>query len=645
MSLSQAATEFLTGRPAGVSAVSRSVAGLLTSWVENGFNCTVRRDSAGLPYELVAERAGRGLRLTQSFSYSGGVLTGMTGDTIPTVFREEVMGGQASVSGGWTADSVLSKYGRQVADICAANTTIGVTTMTHVPSNEKTRFSTYTRKSTPSANTLSELRIPNLSMTLDPDDQSLTVPIYIDSQVSSNSDFGATYLIAINLSQGGGSLGANFSQWTFGPNYLRQGWNLLKMRAADTVGLAAAGNLPLDCGRTVGGTGVDMSVPITFMSIQMTNMSGVNTYIDNPRRSTKAKPILVLGFDATSASTTDNIFIEQVAPLFAQYGAVGYVTFTHIYEAISAGSDTWARIAALQNNWGWEVLNHTWSHGGTEVGRNVTVTITWAAGTLATVTYPAAHSIPIGKRYKSRIIGSTPTSFNGVQELTATTTTQATFVTAEPTGGTATGTIKLYQFLAEVFNTDTTENRRLLGHELTDTSRLMRASGMGKAAHVVAYPNNSVPELTCLQAVCTDAGIAFGRSTRGGMVFVDEHGVDNPLHFGSWVFDSGTFATTTSQIIAKINAAISRGEHIWLYGHYIQDEATAGGTVNLEYPPGSNGNPAPPGGSLSGTGGWWYLGQLRRIFTECIGPAIAAGTLTPMSPSAWAARLGYRGNK
>ena len=104
MSLSQAATEFLTGRPAGVSAVSRS-AGLLTSWVENGFNCTVRRDSAGLPYELVAERAGRGIRLTQSFTYSGGVLVGMTGDTIPTVFRAEVMGGQAPVSGDVTVNS------------------------------------------------------------------------------------------------------------------------------------------------------------------------------------------------------------------------------------------------------------------------------------------------------------------------------------------------------------------------------------------------------------------------------------------------------------------------------------------------------------------------------------------------------------
>lgn len=538
------------------------------------------------------------------------------------------------------ADSVLSKYGRQVEDICAANKTIGVTTMTHVLSNERTRFSTYTRKATPTANTMSELRFPNLSMTLDPDDQSLTVPIYIDAQVSEFSTFGTPYFIAINLSQGGGSLGANYSQWGFGASFLRQGWNLLKMRAADSTGLASVGNLPFGVSRTVAGTGVDMSVPITYMSIQMTNMNGVNTYIDNPRRSAKAKPLLVLGFDANGSSATDNIFVDQVAPLFAQYGCVGYCTFTHVYEAVSAGGSSWLRMSALQNDFGWEMLNHTWSHGGTEVGRTSTITITWAAG-VATVTYPAAHSIPIGKRYRSRIIGSTPTSFNGIQELTATTTTQATFTTAEAASGTATGTITLYQFLAEVFNSDTTENRRLLGHELTDTSKLMRGAGMGKAAHIVAYPNNSVPELNCLQAVCADAGIAFGRSTRGGMVFVDEMGVDNPLHFGSWVWDSGSFATTTSQIITKVNAAVERGEHIWLYGHYIQDEATAGGPVDLEYPPGSGGNPAPPGGSLSGAGGWWYLGQLRRLFTECIGPHIAAGRLEPVSASQWAQRLGY----
>lgn len=413
------------------------------------------------------------------------------------------------------------------------------------------------------------------------------------------------------------------------------------MRAADTVGAASTGNLPFGLGRTVGGTGVNMAVPITYMSIQMTNMSGVNTYIDNPRRSAKAKTTMVLGFDANGADASDNIFVEKVAPLFAQHGCVGYCTFTNIYEAVSAGGDSWQRLVTLQSVYGWTHLNHTWSHGATEVGREATVTITWTAGTLATVTFSAAHNIPIGKRFKCRISGATPASFNGLQDVTCTTTTQITFPTAEAAGGTATGTITLFTYLAEVFYTDTPENRRLLAHELTDNALSMRAAGMGKAAHMIAYPNNSVPELGLLQAVCADAGIYFGRSTRGGMVFVDEMGIDNPLHFGSWVWDSGSFATTTSQIIAKVNAAVERGEPIWLYGHYIQDEATAGGSVDLEYPPGSGGNPAPPSGSLSGTGGWWYLGQLRRLFDECIGPHIAAGRLEPVSAAQFAMRMGF----
>lgn len=547
-----------------------------------------------------------------------------------------------SGAGNPAADSVLTKYGRQVADIVSPATTVGVTTMTHAPSNERTRFSAFTRKATPSANTMSELRFPNLSMTLDPDDQSLTIPIYIDAQVSEKTQLGALFFIAVNLSQGGGSLGANFSQWQFGASYLRQGWNLLKMRAADSVGGATSGNLPFGLGRAANaGTGVNMAAPITYMSIQMTNMSGVNTYIDNPRRSAKAKTTMVLGFDANGADANDNIFVEKVAPLFARFGFKGYCTFTNIYEAISAGGASWQRLVTLQNQFGWEHVNHTWSHGATEVGREATVTITWTAGTLATVTFSAAHNIPIGKRFKARLIGATPASFNGLQDMTATTTTQVTFPTAEATGGTATGTITLFTYLAEVFYINDAETRRLLAHELTDNALLMRGAGMGKAANFVAYPNNSVPELNALQAVCTEAGIAFGRSTRGGMIFVDEMGIDNPLHFGSFVWDSGSFATTTSFIIAKINAAVERGEPIWLYGHYIQDEATVGGPVDLEYPPGSGGNPPPPGGSLSGTGGWWYLGQLERIFTECIGPHVAAGRIEPMTLSQFAQRMGY----
>lgn len=538
------------------------------------------------------------------------------------------------------ADSVLTKYGRQADDILSPTTTIGVTTMTHVLSNERTRFNTFTRKCTPTANTLSELRFPNRNIVLDPDDKSLTIPVYIDAPISEKTDFGALPLIAINLSAGGGSLGSHFDQWSFGANGLRQGWNLLKMRHADTVGAASTGNNAFGVGRSRTGTGVDLGATVTYMSIQMTNMSGINVYLDNPRRSAMAKTTMVLGFDSNGSAAADNIFVEKVAPLFQRYGFVGYCTFTHIYEQISAGSSSWQRMKTLQNQFGWEHINHTWSHGATEVGRELTVTITWAAG-VATVTYPSAHNIPIGKRYRTRMIGSGTASFNGHQEMTCTTTTQATFTTAEAGSGTATGTIRLYQFLGEVFNTDTPENRRLLGHELTDTAKLMRGAGMGQAAHLLAYPNNSVPELTLLEAVCAEAGIAFGRSTRGGMVMVDEFGIDNPLHFGSFVWDSGAFATTTSFIIAKVNAAVERGEPIWLYGHYIQDEELLGVPVDLEFPPGAGGNPAPPGGSLSGTGGWWYLGQLKRLFAECIGPHIAAGRIEPMSPSQFAARMGY----
>ena len=580
------------------------------------------------------------MTVTTNYLVTGNGITGSTANAV-----------QALVSGAGNyaipADSVLTKYGRQVADICASGITIGVTTCNHVLSNERTRFATFTRKATPTANTLSELRFPNLAMVLDPDDLSLTVPVYIDAHVWESTDFGAPPFIAINLSQGGGSLGANFSQWQFGASFIRQGWNLLKMRAADDIGTpSSGGNHAFGVARTVGGTGVNMAATITYMSIQMTNMNGINVYIDNPRRSAKAKTTMVLGFDSNGSAADDNIFVEKVAPLFAQYGFKGYCTFTHIYEAISAGSSGWQRLVRLQNDFGWEHINHTFSHGATEVGRNAMVTISWAGG-VATVTYPSAHSIPIGKRYRSRIVGSTPTGFNGHQDMTCTTTTQATFATAEAGSGTATGTIRLYQFLAEVLNTDTTENRRLLAHELTDTARLMRGAGMGQAAHMLAYPNNSVPELGLLQAVCADAGIAFGRSTRGGMVMVDEMGIDNPLHIGSWAFESSASVYTTQTMLKrKVQGAIGRGECVIFYGHFILDETapanSAHAGANLDFPPGQSGNPAPPAvGVTNADGGWWYLGQLQRLFTECIGPHVAAGRIEPMSPSQFAARMGY----
>lgn len=94
MTVHQSATEFLTGLPAGVSAVSRGAGGLLSSWIENGFSCSVLRDGAGRPVLLTAERAGRGTRYQQTFSWTdSGALDTMGGATIPTVLMSELMSG------------------------------------------------------------------------------------------------------------------------------------------------------------------------------------------------------------------------------------------------------------------------------------------------------------------------------------------------------------------------------------------------------------------------------------------------------------------------------------------------------------------------------------------------------------------------
>ena len=589
-----------------------------------------KKTGDSIPVVLSVAVTHPGITPAQLAMDASGSVTGITGPLGTEVLSINV-----------PADKVLSKYGRTAADICLATQTVGTTTCNHVLTNEKTRFSTYTRKATPTANTQSELRFPGLSITADPDDLSLSMDVYVDAAVNEFSELGTPPLISVILSNAT-PLGSNYVQYQFGASYLRQGWNTLKMRAADDVGVASVGNLPFGMSVSKTGTGVDFAQTIQYAAVQMTNLNGVNIYIDQIRRSAKARPMCVLGFDATSSSTNDNIFIDSVAPLFRTAGAAGYVTFTNVYEAVSAGGTTWARIARLVNEYGWEVLNHTWSHGAGEVGRVVVLTSASRTSNLVTVTFPSAHNITLGKRFKALIAGATPSDMNGVFELTATTSTQATY-TANGVDGAGSGTIRLYTFLAQVLSSDTPENRRILAHELSDTAKQMRSAGMGQAANIVAYPNNSVPELTLLSAVCAEAQIDFGRSTRGGFVFVNEFGVDNPLHFGSFVFDSGTYATTTSYIIAKIQSAIARGEHIWLYGHYIQDEATAGGPVDLEYAPGAGGNPSPPGGALSGTGGWWYLGQLKRVINEAIIPAVRAGQLEMATPSQWAARLGYKG--
>lgn len=538
---------------------------------------------------------------------------------------------------GAEAGAVLTKYGKVAFDLCLAGLTIGTTAATHSLSTDYARFSSVSRKVEISAST-GQLRFPAPNFTADPDDHLVSIDVYLPFHPDDLAGTGLTPAISIRLINTNNSSAPDTSTWNFGASYLRQGWNTLKMWSGDTVGAAGTGNLPYGVGRTQAGLGVDFDVSFQYLDLTFTNMSGQTVYLDQVRRAAKAAPVLVLGFDATGSAYDDEIFPDEVAPLLATVGAKGYTTLTHVYEMLFAGSQSWTRQMRLYNEFGWDVLNHSWNHGATEVGRHQAVSVSRTSN-VATVTVSGGHGITVGRTIKASIKGATPSDLNGVFTMTVTSSTLLTY-SATGADGAATGTIFWSTWLSEVINADTAELQAICDHEFVDTSKAMRGVGFARAAHIAAYPNNSVPFLPVMEETAAKAGVKFARAVRGGYCMVNEFGVDNPLNFGSFSFESGTNYTRLSELKTKVDGAIARGEHIWIFGHYILDETTLGTSVDLEYPPGQGGNPAPPAGSLSGTGGWWYLGSLRRLLEETVAPAVAAGTLTCKSASEWSASLG-----
>lgn len=542
---------------------------------------------------------------------------------------------------GAQADAVLTSYGARAYDTCATNITIGTTSLTHTLANERPRFQTYTRKCTLSASS-SEIRFASATFTADQTEKALSVDIYIDQMVG---EFAASNpFVTVHLSNTT-SLGSNYSRWTFDAGYLRQGWNTLKMRQADTVSsTAGSGNLPIGCSHPADvGTGFDWTGTGQFFSLAFNNMNGFTVHVDELRRPAKAKPVVVIGFDASGYNSTDDVFVNKVAPLFARYGIRGYCTMTNIYELLFSGGQAWDRLAHLYNKFGWDVLNHTWNHGATEVGRTVPLTSLSRTSNVVTATSTSVHQFPQNKIIKVAVSGASPSDMNGVFDATVTGASTFTY-TATGSDGSATGTLVARTYLSEVFTANNAENLRLLGHELGDITRVMKANGFSNSLPVMALPNNSVPELSLLQDVCADYGIKFGRAYRGGFTFVNEFGIDNPLNFGAFVMDSGTGYTLLSEIQAKVTAAIERGDHIWIFGHFILDDTDATNKayapVKKDYPPGQGGNPTPPAASLSGFGGWWYYSQLEALIEATIGPAIKNGTLLAMSPSEYAEYMG-----
>ena len=375
---------------------------------------------------------------------------------------------------------------------------------------------------------------------------------------------------------------------------------------------------------------------IRFVEIVFTGMNGKTVYLDQIRRAAKAHTKLVCGFDASGSSYNDYIFTEKVAPLFAEYGQTGYTTLTNVYEMLFSGGAAWERQLDLYDRFGWDVINHTWSHGGSQVGRNQVVTASRTSN-VVTVTASSVHSIPLGTVFYGSVRGSSDAAANGVFKCTVTTTTQFTYPSTGADGSVA-GTLTWSQFLSEIFAADSAEIRALCAHEIADMAMQMRGLGFARSAHILAYPNNMVPELGVLRYACNLGGVKIGRGVRGGTVQHNEFGIDNPLNFGS--VEMGA-TTTTTYVKDKLAGAIGRGEHLWTYGHYVQDETTLLPTVvDLENPPGVGGNPSAPSGAGAGAEGWWYVGQIRRFFEESVKPAIEAGDLEMMTPIQFAKFIG-----
>lgn len=539
-------------------------------------------------------------------------------------------GGQGALEDAvGTPDSILTKYGRVLQSLTLPVQTIGTTTATHVLSNERPRFGAFTRKMTITANTQSELRFPGLNIVPDAEDRSISIDIYVETILDSNlvtpNHPRITFVI------GNTTPGSNYIQYLFDAGFVRQGWNTFKMRQNDITNTKFVGNMPFGAYKTVTGTGVDWTLPITYISVQATNLNGTVLHIDNVRQPARAKSILTIGFDANM-----EIMETHVAPLFDSFGIESYTTFTGVYEEKSAqqggANGPWERMKRLQTDHGWDIINHTWSHGATTVGRSQPCTLSRTSN-VVTVTLASDHGVKLNELFKGKIATATTGDLNGIFDMYADSVNTFKYTAAGADVGSEEASIRT--MLSDVFESDTAENRRLFEREVVGIEDVLNSGGLAAQSGTLIWPNNSVPHIDMVNDICGDAGIGIARGARGGFTSVNEFGIDNPLHCGSWDMDSGTTShNRLSGMKARLQGAIDRGEHIWIYGHYLQTWASAGGAiVDPDAPPGINGNPAPPAGALSGAGGWWYFEMLKDLVETAIVPAIQSGNLIVMRPS------------
>lgn len=468
----------------------------------------------------------------------------------------------------------------------------------------------------------------------DPTDQLLAFDVYIPEIVQGN----VGGLVTINVFVSNATTyAAPGTAWVINSNYLRQGWNQVVLCGKDADGALGSdrgvGTLPYGMSKTgasAGASPLNWSNPIKFIEITFV-YSSVNKrklYLDSQIRiPAKIKPFVCVGFDASGHTLTDDEFLNDTAPFMYEQGIPSYFTMTQVYDAIYMGTQDDDRRETLYRTYGWNAINHSWSHGASVPGVNYTSgnsLVVSGTGTLATVTLGTAHGWTIGTRVLISVTGATgasSTNANGVFEATVTTTTAVTYPITGGTDGTATGTTRVSTYLNDVFNSVAVTNQPIvlaaanaqaaLNHEMADINYYWRMKGWGKGSRVHAYPNNSLPDMRLMTVAATAAGIKLARSVQGTTTRVGEFGVDNPLAMGAVEMNSGSAGSTYADLVNAYQGAVNRGQGLHIFGHFLRNEALDA-VVDIDSPPGKNGNPAAPGAS---PGLWWYRGTFRKLMT------------------------------
>jgi len=472
-----------------------------------------------------------------------------------------------------------------------------------------------------------QLRIQNQAWTLDPTDMLLAIDVYIPFIVVSPMSINVTIFNSSNYS-------GVYTEYTFDSGYLRQGWNSLRMWGGDTTGSTGTGTLAAGAGKSNIGGGCNHTAAIGYCEILIQNMNGKSVYIDQARRGAKFTPAIVMGFDATGNNSSDDVFVKTggVAAAMRERGVTGYFTSTQIYDLQYGGSADDVRKDTLYTDYGWDCINHSWSHGATHPGGSRTVTASRTSN-VVTLTYAVGQlELPTGSVFYQTVSGATPADVNGRFRSVITSSTTATY-TAAGVDGAATGTIKASTLIQDVVTGTDSVSQMIIDMEVGAINKASRMRGFYRGLSLGAWPNNSCGDIVATKTACDKAGVNYFRSAKGRTVKLSEFGVDNQYNFGSIEMGSGVAATTVTTLKNALLGAIGRGEHLWTFGHHVLDETTLGTSVDLEYPPSSGGNPAPPTTSLPS--GWWYLGSIKRFIDEAVLPAVQSDGLLILTPSEW----------